>query len=467
MSGAAPVVVAAAGTGAGKTTAAVGLIGALRARGLRVQPFKVGPDFIDPGHHSAAAGRPSRNLDSWMVPPDCLRATYAAAAAQADVCVIEGVMGLFDGMSPGSDEASTAHVARLLGAPVVAVLDGHTAGRTLRAVALGLCRCDPDLPFAGFIVNRVRPGPYAEALGAAVADATGLPVFGCIAPDPAIRVPERHLGLRPAAEGADWVAAAARAVAAGVDLDGLLRALRARGPGALDPPRPAGRPHPGGASGGSRPRLAVARDEAFHFYYEDNLDLLRAQGLDLVPWSPLRDPAPPAGVAGLYFGGGFPERFAGRLAANVGARQAVAAAAAAGLPVWGECGGFQYLCRELVDEDGRSHAMAGVIPARTVMTPGPAGFGYREVRARRPNLLLPDGGLARGHEFHWSRVEWDGAWEPAWELGRPAGGPPVADGFARGSVLAGYVHLHLGSCPAAAARLAAACAACSPGRSFP
>jgi cobyrinic acid a,c-diamide synthase len=460
---------------------------ALRRRGLRVAPFKVGPDFIDPGHHAAAAGYPSHNLDAWLLPPAALAALYRRAAADADVAVVEGVMGLYDGLRPDSDRASTAEVCRRLGLAVVAVLDGYTASGTLAATARGLVRHDRRLTFAGFVLNRLPPGPYASALGRAVTAATGLPVFGAIAPDPAIAVPERHLGLRPAAEGAGWVQAAARAVETGVDVQGIVAAARNRA-GQRGPAPPRSDP---GAPPPPRARLAVATDEAFHFYYADALDQLRRAGLELVPWSPLRDPGLPADVDGVYLGGGYPELFAQQLADNRPAREAVAAAAGAGLPLWGECGGLMYLCRELVDLDGRAHPMAGVVPARAAMTPALVGMGYRAVRARRDSLLLRAGETARGHEFHWSRLEWDDARAAAerapWALVRaaelegpeaghgparrrgagrfggaaPRGSEPAGtpDGYAEGSVLAGYVHLHLGGDVRLARRLAQACVA--------
>ena len=447
--------IAAPATGCGKTAVAVGLMRALRRRGHRVQPFKAGPDFIDAGHHTAASGRPSRNLDTWMLPPATLGALFARAAAGADLAIVEGVMGLFDGLWPASDAASTADVCRQLGLPILGVLDGYTAARTLAAQALGLVRADDGLRFAGFIVNRLGPSPYADALRTAITELTGLPVFGTVAAHPAIAVPERHLGLRPAAEGTAWVEAAADAVEAGVDLQALLAAAEAAAP--ARPPRPPS-PLPAPWPGPPRARLAVAMDQAFHFYYRDALDLLTDLGLECVPWSPLRDADLPPDVDGVYLGGGYPELHAAALSANSGARAAVARAAAEGLPVWGECGGFMYLCRELVDLEGRVHPMAGVVPARAVMTERLAGMGYREARARRDQLLMAAGETARGHEFHHSRAEWVEAVDPAWDLRRPAPGSETPDGYAVGNVLAGYVHLHLCGAPALAQRLVSACA---------
>ncbi|MGH2458909.1 MAG: cobyrinate a,c-diamide synthase [Chloroflexota bacterium] len=450
MNGAPSFVVAAPASGAGKTTVVAGLLRAFRRRGSRVQPFKAGPDYIDPSYHQRAAGRPCRNLDTWMIPPAALRELYRRATADVDLAVIEGMMGLFDGREGGED-GSTAQLAKLLRAPVVVVIDVGRSSRTAGAIALGCQRFDPDLAVAGFILNGVGGEGHRRWAGDAIAEATGLPVFGWLAHRDDLALPERHLGLIPTTEqriGEDFFDRLADQIERSFDLDAL---LELRGPDAG--PSIAG---PSLFPVDDRPVVAtigLAVDEAFSFYYEDNLDLLRAWGARLIPFSPLRDTRLPPDLDALYLGGGFPELYAERLAANHALREAIRAAAAAGMPIYGECGGLMYLSEGIVDFDRRRHPMVGLVPGWSAMTSQRLTLGYREVRARRDTALLRQGQTARGHEFHWSALEAAPPAEAsAYDL---AGASARYEGFAKGNLLASYCHLHFGSNPDLAPTLVA------------
>jgi cobyrinic acid a,c-diamide synthase len=455
------LVIAGAQSGVGKTTITVGLIDALRRRGLTVQPFKVGPDYIDPTYHTLAAGRPCRNLDTWMLPPGRVRALFARAARPADLALVEGVMGLYDGCSYEDEGGSTAEVAKLLGAPVILVLDAGKQARSAGAVALGYQCFDRGTPLAGFIVNRAAGASHGQGVTAAVERATGLPVFGWLPREGRLQVPERHLGLIPTAEPGRWqefTRGAGEAVARHLDLDRLL-ALSRQGP-PLDGqnPPPDGLPEVECRADGDRPLIAVARDEAFHFTYEDNLDLLRGAGAEVVYFSPLRDGSLPARTAGVILSGGFPEVYAGRLAANRTLHAAVRAAHRRGLPLYAECGGLMYLTEAILDGNGVTHPMTGLLPGRCVMGDRPA-LGYRVARSAGDSWFLGKGEAVRGHEFHYS----------AWE-GRPGDLPPAyfllpwsgagecrPEGARVGSLWASYVHVHFGAKPELADRFVRAC----------
>jgi hydrogenobyrinic acid a,c-diamide synthase (glutamine-hydrolysing) (EC 6.3.5.9)/cobyrinate a,c-diamide synthase (EC 6.3.5.-) len=434
-------VLAAPGSGSGKTTVAALLCLALRARGLSVQPFKLGPDYLDPTHLTRAAGRETRNLDSFLLAPERLQTLFARAAAQAEVCVIEGVMGLYDGRDPGSDEHSTAALARLLGARVVLVIDAGGMARTVAAVAAGLRDFGEGVNVAGVILNRVGSVRHAELCAEALTQ-VGLACLGFLLQDDALRLPSRHLGLL-SAQQASWDEAAALAAARYLDLDALLNVTRA--------------PDLSSSSSMSPPpstRIAYAFDSAFHFYYPDALDELRSCGAELVPFSPLEDAGVPEDVGGLLLGGGYPEAHAAELAANERMRRSVRAFAASGRPVVGECGGLMYLSETLEDENGVTHEMCGVVPYRTRMARR-LSLGYRDALSLADSPLLPAGTAIRGHEFHFSTLTHEPT-HPAYRW-RTHDGQEVAEGYARGNVLASYLHLHYGGFPAVAARLVERC----------
>lgn len=454
-----PLVIAGTASGAGKTMLTAGLLAALRARGLVVQPFKVGPDYIDPLHHTAVAGRSSRNLDTVLCPPATVAALAARAMRDADVALVEGVLGLFDGRLAtarddprAGDRGSTAEVARTLRAAVVLVVDCASAARSVAAVALGFARFDPRVVPAAIVLNRVGSERHAEAARAAVEAATGIPVVGAIPRRDDLVLPERYLGLVPPQERPhppSWADRLGALVAAHVDLDALL-ALAAAG----EPPRVDPRADPFSLPPSPpRARVAVARDAAFSFAYVDALDLLAHRGAEVVPFSPLGDSHLPD-CGAILVGGGFPERFAAMLEENVAMRRSVAAAAAAGVPIVGECGGAMYLGRTLVTEDGEAHAMCGVTGWTTRMGRERRALGYREVTALTDTPLLRAGEQAVGHEFHWSWAESDDREAPAYAV---SGGG--TEGTATATVLASYVHLHLCGIPKAASRLVRAAAA--------
>jgi cobyrinic acid a,c-diamide synthase len=474
------VVIAAPGSGHGKTSVATGLLGALRARGLAVSPHKVGPDYIDPGYHALAAGRPGRNLDPWLTGEERVAPMFAHGArtpGPADIAVIEGVMGLFDGMAGeqavhgtadhGAGFASTAHVARLLSAPVILVVDARGAGASAAALLHGFTTWDPGTRIGGVIFNKAGSQRHEELLRAA-ADAAGVPVLGVLPRRDQLALPSRHLGLVPAAElggpAAAAVAALAGVVAASVDLDAVLRLARAAGPLREAPPAE-------GQDGSERvppplprPRVAVAAGPAFTFGYAEHPELLAAAGAEVVTFDPLRDEALPDGVDGLVIGGGFPEEHAAALSANAPLRAAVAALARAGAPVIAECAGLLYLARSL---DG--HPMCGVLDADAVMT-GRLTLGYRDAVAAVTSPLAAAGTRVHGHEFHRTAIAAAGRDRgtatstgaspgasgdaSAWHW-RTAGGP-VTEGFVRGQVHASYLHTHWNGVPGAAGRVTAA-----------
>ncbi|MFZ0187219.1 MAG: cobyrinate a,c-diamide synthase [Streptosporangiaceae bacterium] len=447
------VVIAAPGSGHGKTSVATGLLGALRQRGLAVSPHKVGPDYIDPGYHALAAGRPGRNLDPWLVGEDQIVPMFTHGArtpAPADIAIIEGVMGLFDGASGRGDFASTAHVARLLGAPIVLVVDAAGVSSSAAALLHGFATWDQGTRIGGVIFNKVGSAHHERLLRDA-AGAAGVPVLGVIRRLGQLAMPSRHLGLIPAAElGGDAAAAVgalAAIVAGGVDLEAVLRLARTAGAlpdtADIDAERTVVSAPP--------PRIAVAGGAAFTFGYAEHPELLAAAGAEVVTFDPVRDEKLPGDVHGLVIGGGFPEEHAADLSANACMRAEVAALAEAGAPVIAECAGLLYLSRSL---DG--HPMCGVLQVDTAMTSG-LTLGYRDAVAATSSPLGPAGTRAHGHEFHRTTIRSGGPSANAWRW--TASGSAVTEGFVRGRVHASYLHTHWTGLPGAAARIAAAAGA--------
>ena len=449
------IVVAGTASGVGKTTVTAGLIAALRRRGLVVQPFKCGPDYIDPGYHTLAAGRPCRNLDSWMLDDEQVRDAFVRACGGADIAVIEGVMGLFDGADFDGERASAAQIAKLIGAPVLLVMDISGAARSAAATALGFARFDPDVPVSAVVLNRAGSEAHASGCARAIERATGLHVVGFLPRDELLRVPERHLGLLPSGERSGMDAlldAMADSVERHCDIDAVLHLAATAGPA----PAGARSPRIAYELADRAPILAVARDEAFSFYYPDNLELIEAAGAKIVFFSPVHGERLPAGTAGVYLGGGFPELYAAPLSANTALWDELRALHATGAPILAECGGFMVLTQALIAADGERHQMAGLVPGTTRMTTRLAGLGYRHAVALRDNLLAEAGETLRGHEFHYSVWDCGDHAHHAWRVRGTRPGAVDSDfGYARDGLLASYLHIHLGQSPALPRRFVA------------
>ncbi|TFG63684.1 MAG: cobyrinate a,c-diamide synthase [Spirochaetales bacterium] len=434
---------AATHSGSGKTTITAGIISALTNRGLTVQAFKTGPDYIDTGFHTLASGRPARNLDTVLTDKDAVLELFTRSAGDADIAVIEGVMGLYDGLSGSDEKGSTAHTAKLLGSPVVLCLDAGAMARSAAAVALGFLKFDPELNLAGFILNKIAGEHHLGLVKGPIEAATGLPVLGYFPGDKELAMPERHLGLTPAWEKGglpESLVKAAKYAETHIDLDRLLAIAQAAPElPAVTPRIFTGRVFP---EGQDKVRIAYAYDDAFHFYYEDNLDILKDLGAELVPFSPVHDARLPEHIGGLYFGGGYPELLAPQLEANKPMRSAVREAARKGLPVYAECGGLMYLMEKLKTFGGESYSMAGVFKGSVRMTDRLAALGYYKARAVADSVIAEKGWEIWGHVFHWSLLEnLPDMYSPSLRLSAPER-QDVSDGLAAGSVMAGYFHIH-------------------------
>jgi cobyrinic acid a,c-diamide synthase len=452
------IVVAGVTSGVGKTTVAVAIMHALRKKGLVVQPFKVGPDFIDPSYHTLVAGRKSRNLDVWLMGRRGVVDCFNSACEGADVAVIEGVMGLFDGMSGKDNFASTAHVAKMLGAPVVLVVDAGKSARSIAAIALGFMRFDRSVRIAGVILNNVASDRHAGYLKDALAGKVKAPVLGIIRRNSEIRMEERHLGLVPAQElqkkKRREMIRAARYVSEQIEIDFVLKAcgtgmlpISTSSPAVEKAPR-------------KRATIAVALDESFNFYYADNLDALKRAGARLVFFSPVNDAALPEGIDGIILGGGFPEVLADRLEKNRSMIKSVAKAVNTGMPVYGECGGLMYLTRSISGYKGEKKVrrMAGLIDADTVMT-SRLTLNYTEADCDGPVFGRTN---LHGHEFHYSAIEGiSGDSRFAYAMKKGKGVADGKDGFVIGEAgLAAYMHLHFAN-NVLAERLVRSCASYS------
>jgi len=433
------LVVAGERSGVGKTTITLSLLAFLTSRGLRVQSFKVGPDYIDPMFHQQVTKRACRNLDPVLTSETYIQQCFARHSQGVDCALIEGVMGLFDGAG-GEDWASTAHIARLLELPILLVLDCSHLSRSVAAIAHGYQTFDPRLKIAGLVLNRVGSDRHLELLKAAL-EPLNLPILGVLRRQDGITIPDRHLGLVPTDELPNLQNLLDQLAHVGdtcFDWSRLLPLLKSKAapevflPSARIP----------------KIRIAIAWDQAFSFYYTDNLDILRQLGAELVFWSPLNDPALPNGTQGLYFGGGFPEQFAQSLAENTRARDAVRTAIQAGMPTYAECGGLMYLCQELSDFDGRAFPMAGILPTSTVMAPR-LTLGYRRAISLQDSPLVSAGVSVWGHEFHRSQL----TSEPQSPLFRTQGfnanslDQGRTEGWQLHQLHASYIHLHWGDRP--------------------
>ncbi|MFB6985998.1 MULTISPECIES: cobyrinate a,c-diamide synthase [unclassified Streptomyces] len=445
------LVIAAPSSGSGKTTVATGLMAAFAGRGLTVSAHKVGPDYIDPGYHTLATGRPGRNLDAYMCGPELIAPLFAHGALGCDLAVVEGVMGLYDGASGEGELASTAQVAKLLRAPVVLVVDASSQSRSVAALVHGFASWDPRVRIGGVILNKVG-SPRHEALLRDALDESGVPVLGVLRRTERVAVPSRHLGLVPVAErradASAAVAAMADRVRAGCDLDALMALARSAPgvPGELWDAAGAVAGCGGPVAGAGR--VAVAAGPAFTFSYAEHTELLAAAGAEVVPFDPLRDEALPEGTRGLVVGGGFPEVYASELSANEALRKAVAELVESGAPVAAECAGLLYLARSL---DGLP--MCGVLDARGRMSER-LTLGYREAVAVSDSVLAAPGTRVRGHEFHRTVLEPGAGAQPAWGLHQPE---RRVEGFVQQGVHASYLHTHGASAPGMARRFVERC----------
>ena len=443
------IVIAATQSGGGKTTLVTGVLAALRARGLRVQSFKVGPDYIDLGYHQLASGRTGHNLDTWLVPEARLTEIFARECADADIAVIEGVMGLYDGGRHGV--SSTAAIAKALDAPTLLVIDAKSVGASAAATALGFRVYDPAVNLAGVLLNRLGSETHEEMVRTAM-KGIDLRVYGALRRDAALALPERHLGLTPVEEhaAAETIAAVGQRVEAGLDLDGILELARSASPLSVASPV-----HTEAAAS---VRIGVARDEAFSFYYAASLAELEAHGAEIVTFSPLYDVVLPD-VDGIIIGGGFPEMFAGELTANHSMRDSIRRVAEEDMPLYAECGGYMYLMRSLIDFDGAEHEMVGIFPARARMTEKLQMVGYVEAEQLVNTVLGAPGLVLHGHEFHFSVEEADeeAAAVRPFRFTKLRNHAQYPAGHIYQNALGSYLHLHFAGCQEAAKHFVEAC----------
>jgi cobyrinic acid a,c-diamide synthase len=433
-------VVAGTASGVGKTTVALAIISALRSRHLTVQPFKCGPDFIDGGHLALVANRAARNLDTWMLDAEANRETFSRASANCDSAVVEGMMGLFDGVTGSSEEGSTAEIAKLLDLPVVLVLDVGNSARSIAAVVRGFETFDPKLRFAGIVLNRVAGDGHFRMLDSAIRQSSAVPVLGWLPMEANAVIPERHLGLHTAAEAIGVSLSTLTRLGNRLDLEQLLNATT------CNQRFEAAHTH----SVESRYeglRVGIARDPAFSFYYEDNLDLLRENSAEIVEFSPLTDPVLPENLHALYFGGGYPELYAAALSGNGRLLQDIRDFAEANKPIYAECGGLMYLAEKLTTIEGQSYPMAGILPVAIEMTKSLVHFGYADVEFAHDCLLGKKGTVVRGHSFHCSRVVAHDPLPCAYRVHYSLSGRREEEGFAHRQVLGSYIHLHFRSNP--------------------
>jgi cobyrinic acid a,c-diamide synthase len=439
------VVIAGVQSGVGKTTIATGIMVAMAKKGYRVQGFKAGPDYIDPGYHTAATGNVSRNLDCWMLPETCLKELFLRAAKGTDLAVIEGVMGLYDGYSGRIEAGSTARLAKILNAPVILVVDAKGMARSAAALVLGYKNFDPALNLSGVIFNHVGSEKHYQTLREAVAEKTGLKTLGYLPKNAALKMPERHLGLLPADEREGLTAhlnKLAQAMAKFLNLEEILSVAKSAPP--LDYPEqsifPAGQQ--------KRVRIAVARDAAFNFYYQDALDLLAAWGAELVYFSPLVDSSLPQNIQGVYLGGGFPEMFLEPLARNHSMMESIRRAHKKNMPIYAECGGLMYLSEGIIDFAGSFYPMVGLVPGKALMQKKLAVLGYLTAEVINDNILAKKGDVLRGHQFHWSILaDVSPKVNCAYKLSSASRPDSQKEGIITGNLLASYLHLHFAAHP--------------------
>jgi cobyrinic acid a,c-diamide synthase len=454
-------------SGSGKTTVTLGILAALKYRGFSVAPFKVGPDFIDPGHHRQVAGKQSRNLDGWMLSESVNRQIFARGIADADLAVVEGVMGLFDGYDGRSEAGSTAQMAKWLGLDILLVVDARSMARSVGALVYGFTQFDPDCRFCGIVFNNVGSPRHMEYLCEALEEKVSIPVLGGLPRNPDLTIPDRHLGLVTAEDHGlteQQMVSLADFIEENLELDRLMELL----PEIVieDQVHDVER---GGAhyknieiliSDLKKVRIGVARDHAFCFYYQDNLEVIEENGGEIVFFSPVNDRKLPLRLDGIYLGGGYPELHAETLSKNISMRKAVFAVYEDGMPVYAECGGFMYLCEKLITKQDIAYDMVGCFPFTSRMKDRLTALGYREIKLSKTTLLGEKGLTARGHEFHYSYLEEERVTphiHKVYEATDRSGNERSCSGYLVNQCLGSYVHLHFRSCPAIGRNFVSAC----------
>ena len=434
------VVIAAPQSGAGKTTVAVGLMSAFTSRSLRVQPFKVGPDFIDPSYHTLATGIYSKNLDTWLTSQDAVIKIFLKSSRTCDLAIIEGVMGLFDGVSGTDDAASTAEISKILKAPVILVVDASKAAGSVGALVHGFKTFDQRLQLKGVILNHVKSQKHLDLTSHAVEKGARVPVIGALPNAPDLKMPSRHLGLIPAAERgslADFLAELGKFINQNLNLDQVLAI--ARDTEDLETDETENR----STHVEMRTRIGIANDEAFNFYYRDNIELLEASGAEVVPFSPLHDSGLPSNLGGMFFGGGFPEIYARQLEENQQMRGSIKKAVEDEMPVYAECGGLMYLVESTEDLEAHSHRMIGILNGKAIMGGKLESLNYAVAHVIRKNILSGADCTLHGHEFHYSKIEdvsTDAKFAYEMKVGKGIAGQ--YDGWLQHNLLASYLHIH-------------------------
>ncbi len=436
------IVIAGTGSGVGKTTITIGLMAALQRKGYEVQGFKCGPDYIDPSYHTAVTGRKSRNLDSWMLSEEMVKEVLLRGSDGADISIIEGVMGFFDGRDSLSNEGSTAHISELTQSPVLLIVNCSSMARSAAAIVKGFQSFPHRANIVGVIANRVGSKGHYMLVKQAIEQECGIPVVGYLEKNEELSIPERHLGLVPSVERGelkDFFKNLGDLLDKTVDINQIYELAKAE-----EIPLPK-KSLFSREQGHDSVRIGVAKDEAFNFYYPENLELLEAFGAELIYFSPVKGEELPKDVRGLYIGGGFPEEFAFELADNVEMKQSIYDAVTGGLPTIAECGGFMFLTDQLITSNGQVYPMAGVIPGRVTMQKKLVALGYREIKGMPSNQYVKEGAMARGHEFHYSTYEGPTDIPHAYKAKGLRG--ETLEGYSKGNLMAGYTHLHFGSCP--------------------
>ncbi|WP_028403302.1 cobyrinate a,c-diamide synthase [Ectobacillus panaciterrae] len=434
------LVIAGTGSGVGKTTLTIGLMSALRKKGYNVQGFKCGPDYIDPTYHTAVTGRISRNVDSWMLNHEMVKEIVNRGSEGADISIIEGVMGFFDGKNPTNNDGTTAEISMITKSPVVLVVNCASMARSAAAIVKGFQAFLAETNIVGVIANRVGSEGHFKIVKTAIEQECGIPVLGYLKRDNHIAIPERHLGLIPSVERGEldsFFDQLGDLVLETIDVDRLYELAQAP---ALEIKESQFKKR-----AAQTVRIAVARDAAFNFYYQENLEMLEAYGAELVEFSPLRGEVLPDHVDGLYIGGGFPEEFAEELAQQTEVKRSIQTAIENGLPTLAECGGFMFLTEAIETTHDKQYEMVGIIPGKVKMQTKLAALGYREVTGEAGNFLLDGNVKAKGHEFHYSTFHPKTEVQHAYQTKGMRG--TKQEGYMKGNLIAGYTHFHFGSCP--------------------